>query len=207
MTQDKIRTALDRLVDHYGHQDWWESDHYLADVVSMILIQQTTQLNMEKALDNLKPHLSLDTLLAMEQSALEALIRPAGFYKQKSKYIKAITHWFHQHHTTLDRFEQYPTNTLRQELLTIQGVGEETADVLLLYIFNRRVFVSDQYARRLFSRLGFGDFKTYQDMRQHYQPLVENINLKQCKEWHAAIDVHGKVFRQNPTMDESWLLD
>ncbi|MGM0523176.1 MAG: endonuclease III domain-containing protein [Bacillota bacterium] len=207
MTQDKIKTALHRLVDHYGHQDWWESDHYLADVVSMILIQQTTQHNMEKALENLKPHLSLDTLLAMEQSELETLIRPAGFYKQKSKYIKAITHWFHQHHLTLDRFDRYPTPALRQELLTIQGVGEETADVLLLYIFNRRVFVSDQYARRLFSRLGFGDFKTYRDMRQYCEPLVENISLKQCKEWHAAIDVHGKVFRQNPTMDESWLLD
>lgn len=90
MTQDKITTALHRLVDHYGHQGWWESEHYLADVVSMVLIQQTTQHNMEKALENLKPHLSLDTLLAMEQSELETLIPQLVSINKKANTLKLL---------------------------------------------------------------------------------------------------------------------
>ncbi|PXW91060.1 DNA-3-methyladenine glycosylase III [Streptohalobacillus salinus] len=194
------------MVDHYGHQNWWEHDNKIADWVAMILIQQTTEQNANRALDNLAPYLSVDQLREMSLEALQTHIQPAGFYKQKSNYIKALMNWFHAHGRSLDKFDHYSTTELRKELLTIKGVGDETADAMLLYIFNRKVFIADQYAMRLFDRLGFGHFNKYAVMRAAFNHLVKDISLKQCKEWHAAIDVHGKAFRKNKQLDETWLI-
>ncbi|HCW3272983.1 TPA: endonuclease III domain-containing protein [Listeria monocytogenes] len=199
--------VLNNLVEHYGYQDWWEADNRLADWLSMILIQRTTERNAKQALANLAPHLDLKSLMEMDIAKLEELIYPAGFYKQKSIYIKALTEWFHDHGASLDKFRTYSTDALRKELLGIKGVGEETADAMLLYIFERNVFIADLYARRLFTRLGFGEYKTYEQMREEFMPIIENISHKLCKEWHSVIDVHGKYFGKDKSMNESWLLE
>lgn len=86
--------VLNKLLTHYGKQNWWNHSNRLVDWVSMILIQQTTQLNVERALANLEGKLSVAVLHAMEEEELQALIRPAGFYKQKSSYIKALMAWY-----------------------------------------------------------------------------------------------------------------
>lgn len=78
--------VLNNLVEHYGYQDWWEADNRLADWLSMILIQRTTEKNAKQALANLAPYLDLDSLIEMDKAKLEELIYPAGFYKQK-KYL------------------------------------------------------------------------------------------------------------------------
>lgn len=139
--------VLNNLVKHYGYQDWWEADNRLADWLSMILIQRTTEKNAKQALANLAPYLDLDSLIEMDKAKLEELIYPAGFYKQKSIYIKALAEWFYGHGASLDKFQTYSTEALRKELLGIKGVGEETADAMLLYIFERNVFIADLYAR------------------------------------------------------------
>ncbi|EAE8346347.1 endonuclease III domain-containing protein [Listeria monocytogenes] len=198
---------LNNLVEHYGYQDWWEADNRLADWLSMILIQRTTEKNAKQALTNLAPHLDLESLIEMDMAKVEELIYPAGFYKQKSIYIKALIKWFNGHGASLGKFRTYSTEDLRKELLGIKGVGEETADAMLLYIFERNVFIADLYARRLFSRLGFGEYKTYEQMREEFMPITENIPHKLCKEWHSVIDVHGKHFGKDKGMDESWLLE
>ncbi|EAK9280083.1 endonuclease III domain-containing protein [Listeria monocytogenes] len=199
--------VLNNLVEYYGYQDWWEADNRLADWLSMILIQRTTERNAKQALANLAPHLDLKSLMEMDIAKLEELIYPAGFYKQKSIYIKALTEWFHDHGASLDKFRTYSTDALRKELLGIKGVGEETADAMLLYIFERNVFIADLYARRLFTRLGFGEYKTYEQMREEFMPIIENISHKLCKEWHSVIDVHGKYFGKDKSMNEYWLLE
>ncbi|EHP7885078.1 endonuclease III domain-containing protein [Listeria monocytogenes] len=204
--EQKVR-VLNNLVEHYGYQDWWEADNRLADWLSMILIQRTTEKNAKQALANLGPHLDLESLIGMDMTTLEEYIYPAGFYKQKSIYIKALIKWFHGHGASLDKFQTYSTEDLRKELLGIKGVGEETTDAMLLYIFERNVFIADLYARRLFSRLGFGEYKTYEQMREEFMPITENIPHKLCKEWHSVIDVHGKHFGKDKAMDESWLLE
>ncbi|EAC2498537.1 endonuclease III domain-containing protein [Listeria monocytogenes] len=199
--------VLNNLVKHYGYQDWWEADNRLADWLSMILIQRTTEKNAKQALANLAPYLDLDSLLEMDKAKLEELIYPAGFYKQKSSYIKALAEWFYGHGASLDKFQTYSTEALRKELLGIKGVGEETADAMLLYIFERNVFIADLYARRLFTRLGFGEYTTYAQMRDEFMPIIENIPHKLCKEWHSVIDVHGKHFGKDKSMNEAWLLE
>ncbi|MDO4643100.1 MAG: hypothetical protein Q4A74_04605 [Cardiobacteriaceae bacterium] len=87
---NRIRIVLDNLLAHYGAQHWWENENRLVDWVSMILIQQTTQANAEKALALLHDILSVPALHTISESELQQRVRPAGFYKQKARYIKAL---------------------------------------------------------------------------------------------------------------------
>ena len=164
--------VFNKLLAHYGKQYWWNDPNRITDWISMILIQQTTQQNTEKALANLEGNLSVEALHAME----------------------------------LNTFEAIPTEELRKELLSIKGVGEETADAMLLYIFERKVFIADQYAIRLLNRLNLSSAQTYKALREECMPLVAEIPLETCQEWHAVIDVHGKAYRKGFT-DEQWLLE
>ena len=198
--------VFNKLLAHYGKQYWWNDPNRITDWISMILIQQTTQENTEKALANLEGKLSVEALHAMELNTLQEYIRPAGFYKQKSTYIKALMEWYVSHGASLQKFEAIPTEELRKELLSIKGVGEETADAMLLYIFERKVFLADQYAIRLLNRLNLSTAQTYKALREECMPLVAEIPLETCQEWHAVIDVHGKAYRRG-FIDEQWLLE
>ena len=198
--------VFNKLLAHYGKQYWWNDPNRITDWISMILIQQTTQENTEKALANLEGNLSVEALHAMELNILQEYIRPAGFYKQKSTYIKALMEWYVSHGASLQKFEAIPTEELRKELLSIKGVGEETADAMLLYIFERKVFIADQYAMRLLNRLNLSTAQTYKALREECMPLVAEIPLETCQEWHAVIDVHGKAYRKGFT-DEQWLIE
>ena len=198
--------VFNKLLAHYGKQYWWNDPNRITDWISMILIQQTTQENTEKALANLEGNLSVEALHAMELNTLQEYIRPAGFYKQKSTYIKALMEWYVAHGASLQKFEAIPTEELRKELLSIKGVGEETADAMLLYIFERKVFIADQYAIRLLNRLNLSTAQTYKALREECMPLVAEIPLETCQEWHAVIDVHGKAYRRGFT-DKQWLLE
>lgn len=199
--------VLNRLVEHYGEQHWWEDENWLKDCISMILIQQATQANVEKALENLTACWQLDTLAQIPLDELQQKIRPSGFYKQKANYIKNVVAFLQAHGGEPACFAHIPTAELRRKLLAIKGVGAETADVMLLYLFGRKMFIGDSYAIRLFNRLGFGNFQHYAEIQQAFQSLTEHATLKQCKEWHACIDVHGKHHRQNPQLDEGFLLE
>lgn len=207
MKTDKQKIqVLNRLVEYYGFQYWWEDENRISDWVSMILIQQTTESNAKKALKNLEPFLTVEGLQQIELEKLQELIRPAGFFKQKSRYIKELIQWFAANGGDFERFRSYSTAELRKELLTIKGVGSETADAMLLYIFERNAFIADQYAIRLFIRLGFGEYKNYEAMHKEFNHLAEQVTHDVCKEWHAAIDLHGKQYGKNKNLDESWLL-
>ncbi|EDP68180.1 hypothetical protein CAT7_11385 [Carnobacterium sp. AT7] len=206
MKTDKQKIqVLNQLVDYYGFQHWWEDDNRISDWVSMILIQQTTEKNAKKALKNLENVLTVEQLQKIEIEKLQELIRPAGFFKQKSLYIKALIQWFVSNGGDFEMFRSYSTAELRKELLSIKGVGFETADAMLLYIFERNVFIADQYAIRLFSRLGFGEYKNYEAMHKEFNHLTKQIPYDLCKEWHAAIDLHGKKYGKNKELDETWL--
>ena len=202
---EKIR-VLNLLVSHYGIQYWWEDENRIKDWVAMILIQRTTERNCNLALANLEGYFTANELLEMDLEFLQELIRPAGFYKQKSVYIKELMEWYHGHGQSLDQFKTESTEAIRLELLSIKGVGPETADAMLLYIFERNVFIADTYAMRLFNRLGFGEYTSYAQLRKDFNHLAVKVPHNLAKEWHAAIDVHGKAFgRSRGTLDESWL--
>ena len=95
---------------------------------------------------------------------------------------------------------------INYQLFCTKGVGEETADAMLLYIFERKVFIADQYAIRLLNRLNLSTAQTYKALHEECMPLVAKIPLETCQEWHAVIDVHGKAYRKGFT-NEQWLLE
>ena len=165
--QEKTQETLLRLCKHYGEQNWWQSDNKIEDLVSTILIQRTTEKNAKLALAGLMDVMTVEGILALPLEELQERIRPAGFFKQKSQTIKGLLIWLRE----VGGFEvlsKIGTEELRKQLLELKGIGPETADVLLLYLFDRPVFISDEYARRLFRRLGFGNFDTYNDMHAVY---------------------------------------
>ena len=195
MDFDSIRQQLLDLSQAYGPQDWWQSDNYVEDLVSTVLIQRTTERNALLALDNLKDQCQLDTLAAMPLADLQAAIRPAGFFKAKSQTIKSLVSWLLEVGGR-EGLVDVETSELRQQLLSLKGIGPETADVLLLYIFGRKVFVADEYARRLFRRWELADFTTYDQMAKALAGLVDPLTLKDCQEIHAVIDEDGKAQRR-----------
>lgn len=158
--KDEIQETLLRLCKHYGEQNWWQSDNKLEDLVSTILIQRTTENNAKLALAGLMDVMTVEGILELSLEDLQERIRPAGFFKQKSQTIKGLLIWLREN-GGFEVLARIGTEDLRKKLLELKGIGPETADALLLYLFDRPVFISDEYARRLFRRLEFGNFKTY----------------------------------------------
>ena len=203
--KDEIQETLLRLCKHYGEQNWWQSDNKLEDLVSTILIQRTTENNAKLALAGLMDVMTVEGILELSLEDLQERIRPAGFFKQKSQTIKGLLIWLREN-GGFEVLARIGTEDLWKKLLELKGIGPETADALLLYLFDRPVFISDEYARRLFQRLEFGNFKTYSEMHAVYGDVLEGFTLKQCQEIHAVIDEHGKAFSKSKgQLDESWL--
>ena len=201
--KDEIQETLLRLCKHYGEQNWWQSDNKLEDLVSTILIQRTTENNAKLALAGLMDVMTVEGILELSLEDLQERIRPAGFFKQKSQTIKGLLIWLREN-GGFEVLARIGTEDLWKKLLELKGIGPETADALLLYLFDRPVFISDEYARRLFRRLEFGNFKTYSEMHAVYGDVLEGFTLKQCQEIHAVIDEHGKAFSKSKgQLDES----
>lgn len=201
---DQRLIVLQNLTAHYGKQHWWQADS-LEDWLMMILIQRTNSRNVEQAVNNLQPYMQVDTLLNLSQDELEDLVRPAGFYRQKALRIRLLLEWFQEQGGSFEAISKRPVAELRKTLLALNGIGPETADVMLMYTFNHKTFVADQYAMRLFNRLGLGEYKQYEVMRADFMPLIADATLDQAREWHALIDEHGKTQVRHP-YDDSFLL-
>ena len=185
--QEEIQETLLRLCKHYGEQNWWQSDNKIEDLVSTILIQRTTEKNAKLALAGLMDVMTVEDILALPLEELQERIRPAGFFKQKSQTIRGLLIWLRE----VGGFEvlaRIGTEDLRKQLLKLKGIGPETADALLLYLFDRPVFISDEYARRLFRRLGFGNFDTYNE-----------CTLFMVTSWKGSLSNNARRFMQSLT--------
>ena len=142
------------LQEYYGEQHWWpcQSGERWEIITGAILTQNTAWTNVEKAIGNLLAAdvMSPQRVLETSDNELQELIRPAGFIKQKCAYLKAMAAFMLEHE---DEFEQLADVwALRKQLLSVKGVGRETADSILLYAFNKPIFVIDAYTRRVAER-------------------------------------------------------
>lgn len=180
-----------RLHTHYGDQDWWPGDTPFEVMVGAILTQNTAWTNVEKAVANLKAADSLDAqaIYALPHDRLAQLVRSSGYFNVKARRLKAFCAWYLKR---ADMASDMSVVALRGELLAIYGVGPETADDILLYAFERPVFVIDAYTRRIFSRLGLinGD-EPYDLLREIFErDLPPRVSL--FSQYHALIVSHGK---------------
>lgn len=186
-----LQHIYDQLFAHYGPQNWWPADSAFEMIVGAVLTQNTSWLNVEKALEQLRTADALNPseIARMTPEKLAELIRPAGFFNQKAEYLQIITQFYlHQ----MDQFADQPLDDFRKALLSLKGVGPETADSILLYACHRPIFVVDAYTRRIFSRLGFIERSaSYQQIQKFFHTHLEpDVNL--FNEYHALIVIHAK---------------
>jgi endonuclease-3 related protein len=179
-------------------------------MVGAVLTQNTAWSNVEKAIINLKSAKALDaqTIAAMEAATLAELIRPAGYFNVKAKRLQNLCRWLLEQGGEI-ALQQHDDAALRRGLLSVNGVGPETADDILLYAFDRPIFVIDAYTRRIFKRLGLinGD-ESYEQLRNHFeQQLGQHHQEREQRaeifnEYHALIVIHAKeACRTKPLCD------
>jgi endonuclease III related protein len=175
---DEIIEYYRALLSRYGPQNWWPGRSSFEVIVGAYLTQNTNWSNVEKALANLRRArlLSLTAMRKVPLADLETLVRPSGYFRQKARNLKTFINFLDEHYSgSLSRMFAEPTEKLRSELLTLNGVGPETADSILLYAGNHPVFVVDAYARRLLERHGIITSKTkYEEVRSLMEQALSN---------------------------------
>jgi endonuclease-3 related protein len=178
-TQEEIRRFYRTLDSAWGPQNWWPAESPLEMIVGAFLTQNTAWTNVEKALRNLRAAnaLSLYALRSIALLDLELLIRPAGYFRQKSARLKLFVQFLDDRYDgSLDRMFAAPTEQLRAELLALNGVGPETADSILLYAGNHVVFVVDAYTRRIVERHGILPADShYEDVREFFEKALTQL--------------------------------
>ncbi|OOZ36482.1 endonuclease III domain-containing protein [Solemya velesiana gill symbiont] len=183
------------LLRAYGPQHWWPGESPFEIIVGALLNQNTAWTNVVKALDNLKAEglLDLDSLRHMEEGRLAGLIRPADYFNVKAKRLQNLCRFIAER-GGVEALDDYPTDRLRQDLLSVNGVGPETADDILLYAYHRPVFVIDAYTRRLFSRLGLvkGD-ENYECLHAGFQEVLGQ-EVEIFNGYHVLIVHHAKYY-------------
>jgi endonuclease-3 related protein len=198
----RLTEVFHRLAAHFGPLHWWPAQTPFEVVVGAILTQNTAWRNVEYAIANLKKVgvLTPVALAGLVRSELEALIRPAGFFRQKAERLQLfVEHLFARHDGELAALLAGPLEAVRAELLACKGVGPETADSILLYAGNRPSFVVDAYTRRLFTRLGLlRGTEEYEAIRALFMDsLPHQTDL--FNEYHALIVEECKVFCRKRT--------
>ncbi len=207
MKAERLRTIYDRLLAQHGPQGWWPGETAFEVMVGAILTQNTAWSNVEKAINNLKAadKLSPQRITRCRMATLAKLLRPSGYFNVKAARLREFCHWYLRQ-GGFEALQRMPTDELRSTLLGIKGIGPETADDMLLYAFDRAVFVVDAYTRRLFSRLGV--------LRggEHYETIrlsVEHAMKAEAilyNEYHALVVVHAKnVCKVKPCCDDCYL--
>ncbi|MFH1559914.1 MAG: hypothetical protein ABID84_00660 [Chloroflexota bacterium] len=210
--KERLLDIYGRLSRRYGPQHWWPGDGAFEVIIGAILTQAASWDNVDKALANLKERGLLEpaALRAVDQQELANLIKPSVYFNVKAQKIKAFVHHLWEHYNDdLEALLERDAHHLREELLSIYGIGEETADDIVLYAANKPMFVIDAYTRRILGRLGLGSTR---DTYGPYQAIfMENLphNANLFNEYHALLDRHGleTCRKSKPACGECCLLD
>lgn len=197
MPKNIIYRIYKRLFSYYGTQNWWPGEDPFEIAIGAILTQNTNWSNVEKAIKNLKDAKLLNPkkLHEIPKAVLAELIRPAGYYNVKTERLKSFVRFLITNFSgDMERMKMEDSLSLRKKLLSVHGIGPETADSILLYALNKPVFVIDAYTKRVLSRHGIMSYKaTYDEyQRLFHRELDEDVSL--FNEYHALIVRVGKDF-------------
>ena len=192
--KQKLEHIYRQLLSCYDPQHWWPADDPFEVIIGAILTQSTAWVNVEKAIANLKHAgvLDPDSLHRIPVEDLAKLIRPSGYYNVKALKVKAFVERLNIYCNSLDEMFTPDIPELRANLLSIYGIGEETADSVILYAALKPVFVIDAYTHRIMERLGmnadYGNYTALQDQFMKNLPHDERM----FNEYHALFVRHGK---------------
>ena len=181
MISEQLTEIYQLLLDRFGPQHWWPGETQFEIVTGAVLTQNTAWPNVEKAIGNLKTAnlLTPEKLHNIQTPKLAEFIKPAGYFNIKAKRLKNFLSWlFENYNGQLTSLQSVDTSRLRPELLAIKGIGPETADSILLYAFDREIFVVDAYTARVAVRHGL------------IEPLVDYDKLQQLSRDINAVSKH-----------------
>jgi endonuclease-3 related protein len=194
------------LQDYFGDLHWWPADSAMEVVVGTILTQNTAWRNVEKAIHRLKVENLLHpaALYHLDERQLAELIRPAGYFRVKTKRLKAFVSLLHdEYQNDLGAMFALDLWTLRNKLLSVHGIGEETADSILLYAAGKPVFVVDAYTRRIMQRHHLiGENAIYAEIQALIMKALP-ASVPLYNQYHALLVNAGKMFcrKQTPKCD------
>jgi len=208
----QLLQAYERLLTAFGPQHWWPGDSPFEIMVGAVLVQNTAWRNVERAIANLRdagvmePH----SLYSLPPEELAELIRPAGYFQVKTRRLRNLLKFvIDEYNGSLDDMFSTSVGTLREQLLTIHGIGPETADAILLYAGGLPTFVVDTYTHRVLARHGWID---YDADYHHIKDTVESAlpaDAPLYNEYHALLVRVGKEYcrRSAPKCDTCPLAD
>jgi endonuclease III related protein len=205
----RLREVYRLLLARYGAQHWWPGETPFEVMVGAILTQSCAWTNVEKAIVALKSAglLAPEALRNVPIEEIAACIHPCGYYNVKAKKLRALVEWLKEYcNDDIAALTRVDTSKLRLELLNVYGIGEETADSILLYACGKPVFVIDAYTRRILERLGIaGECKRYADFQSLF---MDNLPLDTVtfNEYHALLVRLGKeTCKKTPTCENCCL--
>jgi len=185
MKNKKLISIYNKLFKAFGPQHWWPGDTPFEVAVGAILTQNTNWGNVEKAINNLKKEkvLSAKAIHEMAANRLASLIQPSGYFNVKAKRLKAfISFLMKDYHGSMQRLKKEEMHSLRHKLLSVNGIGPETADSILLYALDIPIFVIDAYTKRVLSR---------HKILEHDEPYEKFQEL-----FHSSLKKDGKLFNE-----------
>ncbi len=186
-----------RLYRHFGRQQWWPARTRFEVILGALLTQNTAWVNVKKALGNLRRAgvLTPKKLARVPRPRLTRYLRPSGYFRQKTRYLGEFLQHLQKHYQgSVARLLRQPADRLRPELLSLQGIGPETADSILLYAAGRPVFVIDAYTRRVLARHRLaGEKASYDELQDlFHRNLPRDARL--FNEYHALLVTVGKEY-------------
>ena len=193
----KLKSIYNKLYKHFGPLGWWPGKSSFEVMIGAILTQNAAWSNVEKAIKNLKKEksLSIKRIETIALKDLNLLIRPSGFYRQKAKRLKSLVRFLNKIcDGKILKLRGFKLNFLRNEFLKINGIGEETADSILLYALDKPTFVVDTYTKRIcFRHKLLKKDATYKETQDFF---VQNLpkSVKLFNEYHALIVETGKNY-------------
>ena len=197
-SQKRILTDIfDALYQSFGPQHWWPGDSAFEVAVGAILTQNTSWGNVEKAIANIKANKSLNAraLYKMPHKKLASLIRPAGYFNVKTKRLQSFLDVLcNDFMGSMQRMKKVDSSSLRKSLLSVHGIGPETADSILLYALDKPVFVIDAYTRRVMSRHGLvSENVEYHELQELFHKCLPR-DVQLFNEYHALFVMVGKYY-------------
>lgn len=193
---DSLQQLFERLLHVYGPQGWWPADSVEEMMIGSILVQNTAWAQVVKVVAQLASHdaLSMEAIRRMSDATLWEILKPVGFFRIKTRRLRAFAEFMRDYDDSPDRLFRLPTDTLRVTLLRVYGIGKETADSMICYGAKRPVFVVDTYGKRLFHRLGWRPENPPYDAVQAWVEAQFPRDARLLGELHALIVAHAKAF-------------
>ncbi|MDP7196378.1 MAG: hypothetical protein QF864_09330, partial [SAR202 cluster bacterium] len=201
---NNLQSIYQKLYSDFGKQYWWpvtlegqiepgyhkniklSSKQKLEICFGTILTQNTNWKNVEKAIINLNKHylININKILRINNKKLASIIRSSGYHNQKAIKLKNFCQFIYKNHNgNINEFFNNELKLLRNELLSINGIGPETADSIILYAAKKPIFVIDAYTKRIMNRIGYKE-STYEDLQKLFMNNLEK-NEKIFNEYHA----------------------